>query len=477
MRVAQVAACCLLSLEAPLPLSRRSCSIVLAEGSRRERRAAFWESRLAESREQARNSGTLSPIRSSNSQQLVQAPLPDPLPDLLKEAEAALESAGSATYDGDRVVYDTQFSEGDRVMVQVTGASALGLSVSMVPSGVEGLVYADEAGYLPEDGSSEPASLGDVLPAFIAKLRDDGKLDVTWRPPGTLPKLEAGAEALLAALLEDPSGALALGDQSSPEAIRMGIGLSKATFKAARGRLLKAKLLQHPLDPLETRLAPAARELAASSERGEASSGGGGSSDGGRCLLLLGLPSGAHFRVSGAAGLLALLRPYGSVCSIRGLVSDGQPSGRAVVWMESDDQARDACDGLRRYVPNGGVVAQLLGRDEAVTYEDALWSPGPGDEGARNTNGDRGSYDNQRSYDDRGSYDNQRSYDDRGSYDNRAHTTTGAHMTTGAHTTTAAHTTTGGRLLPHAGRLQKARGRRRRSAPPCRALWATFRRT
>ena len=182
----------------------------------------------------------------------------------------ALNGEVGVFYEGDRAVH--RHAEGERVMCQVVGASGLGLSVAIIPTGAEGLVYADEAGYLPEDGSGEPAALGDVLPAYIDKCRDDGKLDVSWRPPGTLPKLEAGAELLLTALLESDDGSLDLGDQSTPEAIRSALGLSKSNFKAARGRLLKAKLLEHPLDPYVTVLASSARSAPLRSA--EAATGG-----------------------------------------------------------------------------------------------------------------------------------------------------------------------------------------------------------
>ena len=39
--------------------------------------------------------------------------------------------------------------------------------------------------------------LGDVVPAYIVKVRPDRKLDLSFRPPGALPKLEAGAAATI----------------------------------------------------------------------------------------------------------------------------------------------------------------------------------------------------------------------------------------------------------------------------------------
>ena len=79
------------------------------------------------------------------------------------------------------------------------------------------------------------------MPAYVVQERDDGRLDLSFRPAGSLPKLVETASLLLAALYraEADGGALALGDASSPAEIRRELGVSKATFKAARGHLLR----------------------------------------------------------------------------------------------------------------------------------------------------------------------------------------------------------------------------------------------
>ena len=92
------------------------------------------------------------------------------------------------------------------------------------------------------------------MPAYVVQERDDGRLDLSFRPAGSLPKLVETASLLLAALYraEADGGALALGDASSPAEIRRELGVSKATFKAARGHLLRRapasppRALAHP---------------------------------------------------------------------------------------------------------------------------------------------------------------------------------------------------------------------------------------
>ena len=53
---------------------------------------------------------------------------------------------------------------GDCIKVLVLGSSPLGLNVVSVPENKAGLVYNDEAGFVP-DASGQLASAGDVVPA------------------------------------------------------------------------------------------------------------------------------------------------------------------------------------------------------------------------------------------------------------------------------------------------------------------------
>ena len=126
---------------------------------------------------------------------------------------------------------------GDALMVEVGARTPLGLNARVLPCGRPGLVFLDEVAY----GGGDAAGPGDVVPAYVVQERDDGRLDLSFRPAGSLPKLVETASLLLAALYraEADGGALALGDASSPAEIRRELGVSKATFKAARGRLLR----------------------------------------------------------------------------------------------------------------------------------------------------------------------------------------------------------------------------------------------
>ena len=153
---------------------------------------------------------------------------PSPLQNFLAEEE---DAARSGTQPKLEVI------AGDALMVEVGARTPLGLNARVLPCGRPGLVFLDEVAY----GGGDAAGPGDVVPAYVVQERDDGRLDLSFRPAGSLPKLVETASLLLAALYraEADGGALALGDASSPAEIRRELGVSKATFKAARGHLLR----------------------------------------------------------------------------------------------------------------------------------------------------------------------------------------------------------------------------------------------
>ena len=127
--ISSVTACCLLAASLSPRATEPICD---ASTNRRDRRAAFWKDK--------------SEIAVHASLPQPPPQLSNPLPQLLEAAEEALKRDGpTTTYDGDEVVTSSAMCrEGERLMCQVTGASYLGLSVAVVPSGAAGLVYADE---------------------------------------------------------------------------------------------------------------------------------------------------------------------------------------------------------------------------------------------------------------------------------------------------------------------------------------------
>ena len=352
------------TLLVPPPVSRVPNGIVAyEEGSRKARRAEWFRDN---------NPHLSEPPLVLHGPRFLAVPGdgPHPLSTLLEAAELQDETIGQGTPP----------MEGQRVLAQMVGTSPLGLNMELVPGGDEALIYADEANYLPDDGAETPVMLGDVVSAYVVKVRSDQKLDLSFRPPGALPKLEVGAAAVLRAAHAN-GGTLELGDASSPMEIRTELGMSKATFKAARGHLLRQQLVVYPLADHETVLTlEAASALAMEDneeDRAVPASDGRSATRAGRSLSLLRLPSAAGRRNTGPAALLELLGRYGEVKSLRGLVRHDQFTGRVTAHMATAEQASAAVDGLKAYEVRGG--GGPITRFGVVLHEPVATSSADGD--------------------------------------------------------------------------------------------------
>ncbi|GFO69889.1 GntR family transcriptional regulator [Geomonas limicola] len=84
--------------------------------------------------------------------------------------------------------------------------------------------------------------VGATEKGYVAKIRDDGKIDVTLRKGG-VQDVAAGKESVLGAL-RDNGGFLAVGDKSSPERIAELFRMSKKSFKATIGNLYKDGVIE-----------------------------------------------------------------------------------------------------------------------------------------------------------------------------------------------------------------------------------------
>ena len=215
-----------------------------ASAKRRARRKAWYKANKGA--EAPRQGGAREPTSSSS---------PPPPP-----ARYSLDALLRIAEDGRQHPAASDLQAGDRVMVTAVSSSSLGLSVETVACRRPGLVFADEAAY-PPGGSfgSDPVEVGDTVPAYVLKVRPDSRLDVCFRPVDPVRRLHEAAAAVLAALVDAAARGepLPLGDDSEPRAVRRQFpGLSKSGFKAAVGHLLKEGLLDAPLQPHSTALAP-----------------------------------------------------------------------------------------------------------------------------------------------------------------------------------------------------------------------------
>lgn len=82
---------------------------------------------------------------------------------------------------------------------------------------------------------------GQKLEGYVKTVREDGKIDLALDPAG-YSRVAPLADKILT-LLKEKGGRLDLCDESSPEAVREQLGVSKKSFKQAVGRLLKERAI------------------------------------------------------------------------------------------------------------------------------------------------------------------------------------------------------------------------------------------
>lgn len=120
------------------------------------------------------------------------------------------------------------FQDGQQVSLIAYAKTDLGYKM-IVDGTHSGLLFASE--------THHPLQPGESLDGYIAAVREDGKIDLTLRPPGR--SAITGLETRILAELDARGGFLPLGDHSSPEEIRDELDASKRSFKQALGALLK----------------------------------------------------------------------------------------------------------------------------------------------------------------------------------------------------------------------------------------------
>jgi uncharacterized protein len=96
----------------------------------------------------------------------------------------------------------------------------------------------------------KPIKRGEKCQAYIKKVREDGKIDLSLEPIGKI-RFEQNAEKILA-FLKRNGGATHLTDKSTPEDVYELLQMSKKNFKAALGTLYKAHKIS--LEKNQTRL-------------------------------------------------------------------------------------------------------------------------------------------------------------------------------------------------------------------------------
>lgn len=130
----------------------------------------------------------------------------------------------------------SELSEGMQVDVLVGPRNDLGRSV-IINNKYQGIIY--------ENQIFEKLSQGDQRLAYIQKIREDEKIDVSLQPVG-YENIDRFEQVVLDAL-EKNGGTLPIGDKSDPNKIYELLGMSKKNFKKAIGTLYKnRKVLLEP---------------------------------------------------------------------------------------------------------------------------------------------------------------------------------------------------------------------------------------
>lgn len=119
-------------------------------------------------------------------------------------------------------------AEGDEVEIIVARRLERGYRV-IVNSRHWGMLYDDQI-YV-------PVALGDTFKAWVTKVTEDRRIDVSLGQPGFSGVLVA--VDTLKALFVENGGNLPVGDKSDPEEVKVHTGMSKKVFKKALGVLFK----------------------------------------------------------------------------------------------------------------------------------------------------------------------------------------------------------------------------------------------
>ena len=161
--------------------------------------------------------------------------------------------------DAEDETTSTPFQPGDKVQVEVLSFGPLGASVIVVgdshdpdcvipesqPPLGRGLILQKEIHYFRQGRQQVDVVRGEILPAYVERVRENGSLDLALRAFGGQAKADELATKILMRLNERPDGVLDVGDKSTPEDIQVEFpGVSKGSFKRAVATLYRLGKVQ-----------------------------------------------------------------------------------------------------------------------------------------------------------------------------------------------------------------------------------------
>lgn len=136
--------------------------------------------------------------------------------------------AASSKLDKFIDIWPAEYQQGEKVKLTIGGKTDLGFK-AIVNDLHWGLLYDNEI--------FQPLRIGKKIDGYIKQVREDGRLDLILTR-GSKNKVNNFADKLLETMQQN-DGFLPLHDKSAPELIQRTLGVSKKTFKATVGNLMK----------------------------------------------------------------------------------------------------------------------------------------------------------------------------------------------------------------------------------------------
>ncbi|WP_206485125.1 S1-like domain-containing RNA-binding protein [Thalassotalea sp. G2M2-11] len=125
-------------------------------------------------------------------------------------------------------IWPAEYQEGDEVSLTIGAKTDLGFKA---------IINHQHWGLIFESDIFQPLKTGKKVTGYIKQIREDGRINLTLSRTGKKKVIDFSDKLL--AHLEKNNGFSPLHDKSSPDDIKRVLGVSKKTFKATIGNLMK----------------------------------------------------------------------------------------------------------------------------------------------------------------------------------------------------------------------------------------------
>lgn len=145
---------------------------------------------------------------------------------------STMRIAASSKLDKFIDIWPAEYTAGDKVELMIGGKTDLGFK-AIINNQHWGLLYDNEI--------FQPLRIGKKITGYIKQVRADERIDLSLTRTGK-GKVMDFSDTLIAHLKEQ-GGFSSLHDKSAPELIKRTLGVSKKTFKATVGNLMKKGII------------------------------------------------------------------------------------------------------------------------------------------------------------------------------------------------------------------------------------------